>query len=725
VGQYEAGRTNSTHVDNWASLTNILSLYLATSCAALQSTLGESASTSSYTWNGSQNSVWVNALNWTPNGVPTSISMVIIPDAATTLYSPTLPASIEIKALTIETAGVLNAAANEQFTINGDNGAWSNSGGTYNAANSHVIFTNISATISGITDFYDITIYSGAGLFMTGGSLMGIGGTMTNDGTWNTIDGGLTTVEYNGTSAQTMGFASATTFNNLTIDNAIGVTLTSNALTTIEGMLTINEGKLFEIAPGKRLAVTGMLTNVAGASGFVLRSNATGTASLIHNTDDVPATVECYMGGAAEAWHFISSPVSDQEISGSWLPSGTYGNGTGYDLYVWNESTNCWIYNLDITSPVNWNTVHPGTDFETVRGYLYAVQVSNPTKEFAGILNNGPLGFGLTFNSNVANLKGFNLVGNPYPSAIDWASGSGWNRNSLLNTGGGYDMWIWNPAANNYGVYNSSDPDGTGTNSVTRYIAPMQGYFVRAALNGNLGMDNEVRYSNGTGYLLKSSKQHFGNLSIGVESDAGYGSDEIQLIFGCKENENGAIKLFSNVLSAPSLYISSYEEPLSMFYLTNTDENPVVPMNFTPGINGKYTLSCNFDPMMFDTLLLEDLQTHNIQNMKAEKSYSFYASKTDQTNRFVLHFGPVSEVKDNKLPARIYYNGDNLVVDLEKITLETDVYVYDVLGHLLLQEKLQGETMHYLTIAANSQLLIVYLKNPDGMYCEKIIINDY
>jgi hypothetical protein len=40
-------------------------------------------------------------------------------------------------------------------------------------------------------------------------------------------------------------------------------------------------------------------------------------------------------------------------------------------------------------------------------------------------------------------LLGFNLIGNPYPSSIDWKSGTGWLRTDLVVSGGGYDMWIW------------------------------------------------------------------------------------------------------------------------------------------------------------------------------------------------------------------------------------------------------------------------------------------
>ena len=117
----------------------------------------------SYTWNGSQSTSWVTTrITGLLSGIPSSISNIIIPDAATTLYSPTLPASTEIKTLTIEAAGILNAVANEQLTINGDNGAWSNTDGTFNPGTSNVIFTNAAATISGTTNFYDVTINTGA-----------------------------------------------------------------------------------------------------------------------------------------------------------------------------------------------------------------------------------------------------------------------------------------------------------------------------------------------------------------------------------------------------------------------------------------------------------------------------------------------------------------------------------------------------------------------------------
>jgi hypothetical protein len=38
-------------------------------------------------------------------------------------------------------------------------------------------------------------------------------------------------------------------------------------------------------------------------------------ASLIHNSDNVLATVQRFISGAKEDWHFLSSPISNQEIA--------------------------------------------------------------------------------------------------------------------------------------------------------------------------------------------------------------------------------------------------------------------------------------------------------------------------------------------------------------------------------------------------------------------------
>jgi hypothetical protein len=486
--------------------------------------------------------------------------------------------------------------------------------------------------------------------------------------------------------------------------------------------LTINTSAILTIGAGQALSVLGTLTNNGGTAGLVLQSNDSGTASLIHSTPEVPATVSRYMSGAAESWHFLSSSVAEQSISGDWLPTGTYGNGTGYDMYVWNEPTNCWIYKLNSTAIVNWNTVHSDNNFMVGRGYLYSVQATTPTKVFTGNLNNGTVNYPLTNLGNsvsIPSLNGFNLVGNPYPSSIDWAS-TNWGDRSLLfgSDDDGYDMWIWSPANNNYGICNSYL--GSGTLDVTQYIAPMQGFFVRAESAGNLVMNNTIREHWGANEW-KSATIDPNQFSVVVKSAADHTGDEARLLFGYHENQPGAAKLFSPVATAPSLYLPAGGLNYTVRYLTDTIDNPVVPVMFKPGVNGTYTLQCNFEPTQFETVLLEDLKTQNIQDLKISPAYQFSATVSDVVNRFALHFAPITTTSLKELPGKITTDGLHITIDLTFVSGPTEVMVYDVLGRKLYEQKVPGETITTLNFNAGRQLLLVKLQNPQGSLCRKII----
>jgi len=278
----------------------------------------------------------------------------------------------------------------------------------------------LTAVVSGVLALpvfgQQIKLYSGACMINEGAvSIIINNGDFVNNGTYTK---GSETVIFSGNAARTISGSSDTDMHNLAVTNTGGITTQIGFLSVYD--LTISSGSKFTIDPDKAITVNGALTNSAAIGGLVLESDATGTASLIHNTPDVPATVNLYISGSAEAWHFLSSPVSAQGITGEWIPSGTYGNGTGYDLYVWDEGSSCWIYKLNTTAPVNWNTVHPGGNFTAGRGYLYSVQDANPTKQFAGNINDGTMTIALTYSGTDLNLKGFNLVGNPFPSSADW-----------------------------------------------------------------------------------------------------------------------------------------------------------------------------------------------------------------------------------------------------------------------------------------------------------------
>lgn len=233
----EHGKSNFNTTQNFTGLANVNVAFFSSAFGNVELSLDESTLTS-LTWNGSTSTSWITATNWTPNGGPSTNTVLIIPDAAATPNDPYLPAAASNGSLTIESGGIVNADPGAQLTLNNAGLAWSNNG-TFNANTSNIIFTNASATLNGSTNFYDVTINSGAALLIGSGSVMRIGGTITNNGIWST---GLleNTVEYNGNN-QTILIPNGSTqsYHNLVISGS-GTTVLPAATINLLGNFTIN-----------------------------------------------------------------------------------------------------------------------------------------------------------------------------------------------------------------------------------------------------------------------------------------------------------------------------------------------------------------------------------------------------------------------------------------------------------------------------------------------------
>jgi hypothetical protein len=491
-----------------------------------------------------------------------------------------------------------------------------------------------------------------------------------------------------------------------------------NGVTAEVNSMIIYSGAVVTIDGGGSLRVASTLSNDAGKTGLVILSTSEGTGSLICDSANVAATVKRYIDGDTCAWHFLSSPVDAQEISGTWKPSGTYGDGTGYDLYVWDEPASCWIYNLNSTVAPTWTTAHPESSFVPGRGYLYAVQALHPTKQFAGNLNAGNISYPLTI-TGTGDYQGFNLIGNPYPSSIDWQTATGFDRSMLYENAGGYDIWTWSPTANNYGVYNSADADAEGTNNVTRYIAPMQGFFVCASSAGNFVFKNAARTHTGANVWLKSATAPGQNVRLVVESGSGLGRDEVKMGFGYTGNEGGALKLFSPVKTAPSLFVKARGLNYSTRQLTDTLENRSVPVSFTAGESGTYSLHCNYDEDLFGILYLEDRLTGLLHNLSRAETYTFTAHTDDSPNRFVLHFGSLSAV-DDQILANVYINKGKLTIDLDGLNGNFDVRLTDLEGRQIWKTKMVGGEQCSVDLSARG-LYVVSIQNASKSQNIKVV----
>lgn len=471
------------------------------------------------------------------------------------------------------------------------------------------------------------------------------------------------------------------------------------------------------------LTVSTTINNMAGANGLIIISNEDGTGSLIHNNNGVQATFQRYVPGLPEAWHMLSSPMTNQAITGSFTPPGDYADGTGYDFYTWYAPDTSWVYLLNDMFPPTWLTANGSNNFVVGRGYLVSYQQPNPTLTFSGTLNNGLINIGLTSNPGDTTLYGVNLIGNPYPSSIDWKAATGWDRSPLELSGGGYDIWIWNDEHENYGAYNSASAVDIGTLGVTRYIPPTQGFFVSATQTGNLVMDNTIRVHDGADNWLKTSAADTEKIFLAVTPDDGTNRDEVMIEFKTRDYTGGTRKKFSFIPTAPSLFIPHNGKNYSLRMLGNVENHPVIPVSFNAGRNGNYTISADFDKTSFDMLVLEDKLTGRKQDMLSDQNYAFYASTGDDPRRFVLHLKEGHYADPHEvMPVRIFTYASSIYLDMrlldhgEMCRME----IVDLLGRRVYQQRLAGGNLESIFMPEMNGLFIVILSGNRGVISRKV-----
>jgi len=327
------------------------------------------------------------------------------------------------------------------------------------------------------------------------------------------------------------------------------------------------------VNPGTGIRVESGTFLDIGNGDLVLESDATGDASLLDYgsvsfSGAGTAHVERYL--TEGRWHLVSSPVTNA-ISGMFL--------SDY-LQCHNEPNNAWydIASVDVS-------------LDVMKGYaLWSIESAPTTEMFLGITNTGSLGRAFTKTG-----LGWNLVGNPYPSCIDWDEVS---IPAQMNGA----FWLFDPSIGSNGDYRYYITGGGPANTTSRFIPSGQGFFVRAMLGaGTLNLDNSVR-THSTQDFYKSDLNE-AMLILTAERNS------ITTQTAVRFNENATSetdrlydvdKIFTTSPEVPVLFTRSASGELAINTLPSIEGNELVPAWFRAGQNGLYKIMASelqsFDP---------------------------------------------------------------------------------------------------------------------------------
>jgi hypothetical protein len=440
-------------------------------------------------------------------------------------------------------------------------------------------------------------------------------GDWVNNGT---VDAGTSNVIFNGSSLQKI--YGNQTFNNLIIQNINGVTI-SSGIDSLKGILTLTSGSFS--------------TN----DSFVIYSDSVSTGSIGPITEGSihgEITMLRYINIGSSNWRYLSSPVSNATLldldddfwttgfSGSTYPSDPFISVFTYDETISGDFNNGYIG----ASSIN-DTLIAGEGIMLYMGSSSATEVF----DISGIPNTGLFNIPLTYTLSDTISDGWNFIGNPYPSAIDWDSPS------ITSDGLENAIYIWNPALQAYSSY----VDGLGTNGGSNIIPSSQSFWVKANTTDPTLQFTENSKSSNSGIFLKSCENSLG-LVVSVENVNGSDETILNSNFSATTNFDAsydAAKMFSTAYGVPIIFtsISGGTENYSINQFP--EQEITIPLSIYTSTGGDHLISISGLESFpnVSCIYLEDTYTNQSYNINDSAAILIYLYDTTSTPRFLLKFG--------------------------------------------------------------------------------------
>jgi hypothetical protein len=424
-------------------------------------------------------------------------------------------------------------------------------------------------------------------------------------------------------------------------------------------------------------------------------------------------------------YRYISSPFQSAtvaQLSGVVNLTDSFATLYKYDENVAHAG---WVKYTDTTY-----TLNPWTGYAA----NFGASTSPKTISIYGVVNNGTQNRTL-YNNNKTYTLGFNLVGNPYPSPIDWTASSGWTKTNIDNA----IYYFNNGTANRYQGAYSSYVNGVSSDGIASNIIPsMQGFFVHVSngaypVTATLAATNSVRVNNLTPVY---HKEHSGTssplvrLSAGFDKDTAF-SDPTVVYFDDKatngfEQELDARKMLNTDARVPSLYSRYGDEKLAISAIPQPDEyTKEIPLGIRLDNSGEVIFMVrDISNMPFGQhVYFTDVERGIIQDLEQMPNYKIQLDRGSYEQRFYLLFSKQEKVS---LPGaetlNAYASGNSVFVTVTNE--EGEVIITNAHGQTIRQEQLVGNGVHEIPLQSASGVYIVSMTSHGKKLSKKLFFGN-
>lgn len=466
---------------------------------------------------------------------------------------------------------------------------------------------------------------------------------------------------------------------------------------TVNGSLTINSGF--------GLVVDGDLTN----NGTVTANS--GSYLMVTGTSSGNVTYKRNLG--TENWYLVGSPVSGETFDDAYVSANSLAiNGTNNAIATYNTASNEWSY------------MQTGGGDTFSAGVGYSVR----REDFTG---SGDISFTGTINTNnsgvdvVLNTTGsrFNLLANPYASHVNSVTFLT-NESVISDT---QTIWVWNQGLGADGSY---EVQGTDDGF---YLAPAQGFFVKANASGGTFNFDKVNQSSTGGtfqklntpqiklWISEGDVKNYCRIKYSDNATQGFDVGLDGEMFGGSES---SFAVYSHLLA------DNEGKKYQLQALPNSEyEKMVVPVGIIADAGEEIIFTA--EVMNLPTglkVFLEDRETNTFTRLdEANGEYKVTLSQdVNDVGRFYLHTtASALSVPEVHLENVSVYTTHATNIRIEGIALgKTQMKLVNMLGKEVLQQNFSSNGVSDIAIPKLARgIYIVQLNTEKGKLNKKIIID--
>ncbi|WHF53077.1 T9SS type A sorting domain-containing protein [Chryseobacterium gotjawalense] len=477
------------------------------------------------------------------------------------------------------------------------------------------------------------------------------------------------------------------------------------------GVLAISAGTFAEFE--NNITNNGTLTVESDGNLIQVNKNAVNSGNIVVKRD-------IKFSAGRQQYNYLISPVKNMGLKDIYKDE--KGNPVAVPFVLYHNEADNKFYNSS-------GAYIPGRAL-AVKEATGVFAPSTMTAIFTGEPMNGDLLYNLVNSSTTNTNRGYNLIGNPYPSNLDLAAFYRDNSDGLSPT-----FNLWDSTANtrttqegdNYGgqaysQWNAATPPGSGSGVnakgdvatakiPTKYVKVGQGFMAKSLVSTKkVTFTNTMRSTGAAEGFFGKEAVSFDRYWLNLTSPANITS-QIAVVYFPGGNDAYTLEDSNSLLGTDAIYSLVENQPVSINGKSSFRNTDVVLLGTNHFANGNYTIALgNQKDGVFangQNIYLKDKQTGVITNL-SEGNYTFASNAGESTGRFEIIYQPGAVLATDaatKEELVIYRDNSDFVVKAQTKQI-TAIEVYDAAGRLIYRVQPNSKTA---VIAADRLVNGVYI----------------